>query len=201
MSQTSPTLGTPRALSLEDWGNLSEDEPGELVNGRLVEEEVPDNEHEVVVGFLVTLLTLWTIPRGGFVFGSEAKFAVQANRGRKPDLAVYLPGGHRPPRRGINRVAPDIAVEVISASPRDMRRDRIEKADEYASFGVRWYWLVDPRARSFEVWELEAHGRYARATAASEGRLDAVPGCPELVVDLDALWAQLDRLGDEDEGR
>lgn len=40
------------------------------------------------------------------------------------------------------------------------RRDR---------FGVRWYWLVDPVARTFEVYELAADGRYIRALAAADG--------------------------------
>jgi len=189
---------TPNPLSIDEWAALSEDEPGEFVDGRIVEEEVPDNEHETVVGYLVSLLRTWAHARGGFVFGSEAKFAVRPKRGRKPDVSVYLPGGHRPPRRGINRTPPDIAIEVISPSPRDVRRDRIEKADEYAAFGVRWYWLVDPQARSIEIWELDSTGRYARAIGASEGRLDSLPACPELVIDLDALWAEIDRLGPEE---
>jgi hypothetical protein len=29
-------------LTLEEWGDLPEDVPGELIDGRLVEEEVPD---------------------------------------------------------------------------------------------------------------------------------------------------------------
>jgi Uma2 family endonuclease len=198
VTQIHPPLAGSRALSLEEWAALPEDEPGEFVDGRLEEEEVPDNEHETIVVYLASLLRSWAVPRGGFVLGSEAKFRVRANRGRKPDMTVYLPGGHRPPRRGVNRVAPDIAMEVISRRPRDARRDRIDKADEYASFGVRWYWLVDPQARSLEIWELDPQGRYARVAAAGEGRIDPVPGCPELALDLDQLWAELDRLGPDE---
>ncbi len=70
---------------------------------------------------------------------------------------------------------------------------------------VRWYWIVDPELRTFEVLELEASGRYAHAVSMSEGRVTEVPGCEGLVVDLDALWAEADQLegeeGDErDEG-
>ena len=93
---------------------------------------------------------------------------------------------------------PSIIIEVISASPRDVRRDRSEKPDEYAAFGVRFYWLIDPGARTLEIFELGTDGRYARALGASEGTID-VPSCPDLRLDLDALWAEIDRLGPEEE--
>ena len=90
-------------------------------------------------------------------------------------------------------VPPDIVVEAISPSPRDERRDRIEKMDEYAAFGVPWYWIIDPRLQSLEIFEL-IDGRYARAARATEGRLEAVPGCSGLQLELDALWEEISRL-------
>ena len=199
MVATATTEHAPRPeMSLAEWAALSEDDEGELVDGRLVEEEVPEPEHEAIVSWLIGALRLWVIQRGGFVFGSELKLAVRARRGRKPDLSVYLPGSPVPRRRGVVRVPPGIVVEVISASPRDVRRDRIEKPDEYAAFGVSFYWLIDPVARTLEIFELGADGRYARALGASEGTID-VPGCAELRLDLDALWAEVDRLGPEEE--
>lgn len=73
-----------------------------------------------------------------------------------------------------------------------MRRDRIEKAAEYAAFGVRFYWLVDPNARTFEIFELQPGGHYLRVVAVSGGAVD-VPGCEGLRLDVDALWSKLDR--------
>jgi Uma2 family endonuclease len=190
-------LAAPPEVSLVEWAALSEDEEGELVDGRLVEEEAPEANHESIVAWLLVLMWGWAVPRGGFVFGSDLKLAVRPRRGRKPDLSVYLPGGSVPRRRGVVREAPSIVVEVISASPCDVRRDRIEKPDEYAALGVRFYWLIDPAARTLEIFELGADGRYARALGASEGSV-AVPGCPDLRLNLDALWAEVDRLGPEE---
>jgi Uma2 family endonuclease len=183
-------------MTLEEWAAMEEDESGELVDGRLEEEEVPDLTHETVVAWLVYLLKSW-LGRGGFVFGSDDKYAVRLNRGRKPDVAVYLsPDGSSLPRRGIVCVSPDIVIEVVSPSPRDERRDRIEKVDEYAAFGVRFYWIADPSLQSLEIFEL-TEGRYARAARATEGRMNAVPGCPSLALDLDDLWSEISRLGPE----
>jgi Uma2 family endonuclease len=190
----------PAEMTLADWAAMPEDEPGELVDGRLVEEEVPDFCHEVLVAWFVRILGNWLDGRGGFAFGSEGKFAVAPRRGRKPDVTMYLPGGKKPPARGASRVPPDVAIEVVSPTPRDGRRDRIEKAREYAAFGVRWYWIVDPALRTVEIFELGADGRYASTIGQSEGRIDNVPGCEGLSLDLDAMWAEADRLGAPDEG-
>jgi Uma2 family endonuclease len=184
----------PPELSLEEWSALPEDEPGELVDGRLEEEEVPDYLHELLVALLSRLLGNWIFPQGGLVAGSDAKFAVGSGRGRKPDLTVYLPGSRRPPARGLVRVPPDIAIEIVSSTPRDGRRDRVEKLADYAAFGVAWYWLLDPQLRSLEILELAPQGHYLHVLGASTGTLDKVPGCDGLSLDLDALWAAIDAL-------
>lgn len=183
----------PAELSLEEWFGLPEDELGELVDGRLEEEEVPDYLHEVLVMLLGRALGGWLFPRGGWVGGSDAKFAVSRGRGRKPDLSAYLPG-HKPPARGLIRTPPDIAIEVVSPTPRDGRRDRVEKLADYAAFGVKWYWILDPQLKSLEILELVPSGRYLHALAASNGRLEQIPGCEGLTLDLDELWAAIDRL-------
>jgi Uma2 family endonuclease len=133
-------MSAEAGLSLDDWFALPEDEPGELVEGRLEEEEVPDYSHELLVALLGRLLGNWTFPQG------------------------------------------------------DGRRDRVEKTADYAAFGVRWYWLLDPQLRSLEVLELDAQGRYLHVLGASTGTLRDIPGCVGLALDLDALWAAIDDL-------
>jgi Uma2 family endonuclease len=184
----------PPRMTVEEWAALPEDEPGELVDGWLVEEEMADYAHETVVSFLNALLRGWAVPKGGFVGGSEAKLALGPELGRKPDLTVYLAGGHTPPRHGLVRVPPDILVEVLSPTAIDIHRDRVEKLRDYAAFGVRWYWLLDPEARSFEVIDLATAGGPTLMLADCAGTLPC-PGCDGLAVDLDALWAEIDRLG------
>jgi Uma2 family endonuclease len=192
-SVVAPVRSNPR-ITLEEWANLPEDEPGEIVAGELVEEEVAGFAHEVVVTFLVQLFLNWLGERG-FVGGSDARFAVRPQHGRKPDLTVFLPGGRVPPRRGLIQVPPDIAVEVITSTPADARRDRVEKLAEYADFGIPYYWLVDPDLRTLEIYELGADKRYTHALAAAQGVVSTIPGCEGLVLDLSTLWARVERLG------
>ena len=184
---------SPPVLTLEAWASLDEDDSRELVDGRLADEEVSSAIHETVVRWLLVLLDAYFRPRRGFVLGSGVKLAVRAQTGRLPDVVCYGPD-RRPEARGVVTVPPDIVIEVVSPSPRDERRDRIEKPDDYGAFGVRYYWLVDPDYRSFEVWELGSDGRYVRAATGIAGKVDSVPGCDGLVLDLDALWAEIERL-------
>lgn len=187
-----------QAMSVDEWADMPEDEPGELVDGYLAEEEMPGLLHEIVVSWLIHTLRAWAAPRGGLVFGSEAKFAVSARSGRKPDLTMYLPGHPALPGRGAVRIPPDVAIEIVTPTPRDVRRDRVEKVDDYAAFGIRYYWIVDPEQLTFEILELGADGRYVRALGATGGTLSAVPRCDGLVMDLDELWREGEKLGGAD---
>ncbi|MCG8420363.1 MAG: Uma2 family endonuclease [Proteobacteria bacterium] len=202
-------------LSLDEWYRMPEDEPGELVDGRLVEEEVPGYVHEFLVLLLGRIFGDWVLPRGGFVGGSDAKFAVGPGRGRKPDLTVYFPESPPPPPAGLIAVPPDIAVEIVSPTPGDVRRDRVDKMDDYATFGIRYYWILDPQSRTLDIFELgvdriagrpaaprrtdsASHAlpgrQYTQVLEAAGGTIATVPGCDGLTVDLDALWAEIGRL-------
>lgn len=192
MSMWSPALGDPsprgRALSLADWIALGEDETGELVDGYLEDEEVSDAIHELAVTWLAALFRGWLGGRG-FVLGSAVKLVLRQSTGRKPDLCVYLPGRRPPPRRGALSDAPDLVIEVVTPTPRDERRDRVEKMEEYAQFGVRWYWIIDPALATLEVFALEADGRYKKVIGATGG-VHPAPRCAGLTVDVGALWAE-----------
>ena len=184
-------------MTLEEWAELPDEVPGEFVDGRLVEEEMPNFVHEVIVMWLGYVFLGWAEKTNAIVGGSGAKFAVSRDRGRKPDATVFLPTTKRPPAKGMVRVPPDIAIEVVSPSRRDQRRDREEKLAEYADFGIRWYWIVDPERRSVEIQALGEDGRYALAVERSTGSITEIPGCPGLVLDLDVLWSKADVLANE----
>lgn len=190
----------PDPMTLEQWADLDEDEPGEFVDGQLEEEEVPTHLHELVVAWLVRILGNFAAPRGGWVFGSEHKLRVTKTRGRKPDVTMYVPGTRLRSGASLSRTPPQLVVEVLSVRPRDVLRDRRDKLFEYARFGVRFYWIIDPRVRLLEVFELDENGGAALRHAVSEGQVETL-GIEGLTLDLSALWAEVDKLdeGSDDE--
>ncbi|MGK4001629.1 Uma2 family endonuclease [Sorangium sp. So ce1036] len=188
----------PEPMTLEAWADLGEDEPGELVDGRLEEEEVPSNLHELVVAWLLHVLKSWAAPRRALVFGSEHKLGVSERCGRKPDVCMYAPGERLGARASLSRTPPALIFEVLSTRARDVRRDRLEKVNEYARFGVRWYGLLDPEARVLELLELGPDGRYVMARSVGEGTI-ALPSFEGLALDLDALWSETELLLTDDD--
>jgi Uma2 family endonuclease len=189
-------LGSP--VTLDQWAALDEDDSRELVDGRLEEAEVPSVVHEVIVVWLLERLLTHFRAHGGRALGSGIKLAIDARRGRLADIVCFAAGA-KLPREGVVRTAPELVVEVLSSRPSDQKRDRIAKPEDYAALGARAYWMVDPWLRTLEILELGADGRYVRALAATSGTVANVPGLPGLLLDLDAMWAEVDALP-EDEG-
>lgn len=85
-------------------------------------------------------------------------------------------------------LAPDWACEVLS--PTTAALDRARKMPVYARHGVAHLWLIDPRARTLEVYRLES-GRWV--VAGTHGGTAAVRAEPfaELELDVRRWWGEL----------
>ncbi len=83
-------------------------------------------------------------------------------------------------------LAPDWVCEVLS--PATAQMDRVDKLRIYAAHAVAYAWLVDPDARTLEVFALH-EGRWRLETALKEA--DAVKAAPfdAISFNLAALWA------------
>ncbi len=121
-----PAAGTE--LSLDDWAALPEDDQTELVDGRLEEGDSAGTVHEVASVAALCHFPAWARPLGGLVAGSGVKFVVGERRATDAGRRG-LPARHLPPRRrgGLRacpvaepavRVPPDIAVRIVSSTPR-----------------------------------------------------------------------------------
>src|SRR5436853_7753228 len=158
MTTTSEKLHAP-----EDLLAMPDGDRYELVDGELVEKKM-GSESGWIGSNLLGLLFIWNHTRKyGWLIGAEGSyqcFPDDPGRVRKPDVSFVrarrLPGASVP--RGHIRVAPDVAVEVVS--PNDLYSEVSVKADDYFGAGVRLVWIVDPDTRSVTV--LRADGSTAR---------------------------------------
>jgi len=177
------TLGPYRAA---DYWKLPEGEPVELIRGSLVVSPAPDLTHQTIVGVLHVLLFGVARKSGGRVFTAPADVVLDDHSILQPDL-LYV----RKERRDIlqKRVMgpPDLMVEVIS--PHNSRRDRVDKLNLYAQYGVAEYWIIDPQERQFEF--LVNRGGRFEVQPQQDNRY-ASPVCPELVIDLAESWRSVE---------
>jgi Uma2 family endonuclease len=141
----------------EDLLLMPDEKNYELVNGDLVERNIgmESSRIGITIGRLVD--TFCVNERLGPVFGADAGyqcFPDDPSRVRKADVsfinASRLPNSELPV--GYCRIAPDLAVELIS--PNDLAYEIEEKVREYLEAGVRLIWVVYPPSRLVRVHRL-----------------------------------------------
>ena len=124
----------------------------ELSEGELSIMPPPSFTHQKILDNLYSLLKAFVVEHdlGVTVF---APLAVRLWPGkiREPDILFYT---HAHQDRIDEQVSapPDLAAEIISPGTR--KTDRHDKFYEYAQAGIAEYWLVDPEAKTIEVFVL-----------------------------------------------
>lgn len=179
---------TEALVTWEEFIELPDDDRRELIDGKLVEVEVPNGAHELLVATLCYLLIAWARPRkAGRVMASGYKVRVGAHRGVMPDVQFFRednPALGPASATALESGRPDLAIEILS--PGSARYDRVKKLNWYRSIGVPEYWIIDPEDRSLERFVLEG-GRYVLRDALEEGdvmRSDTLEGLEIAVSEL-----------------
>lgn len=95
------------------------------------------------------------------------------------DRLALVPAGE------IIHVPPDWVCEVLSKATEKI--DRAEKMPIYASFGVRHAWLVHPRWRTLEAFEL-CDGKWLAAAVHKDADRARIEPFDAIELDLAVLW-------------
>ncbi len=163
----------------------------ELVDGILVEKGM-SYESGYLASALVGLLRAFVIPRKlGAVNGPDGGMRVSPRQLRMPDVSFafwdQLPG-RRVPQGGYPDLCPALAVEVLSPSNTTGEMD--VKLTEYFAGGTQLVWIVDPDARTVDVFTTPDRATATRLTAADT--LTGDPVLPGFTLPLADLFAELD---------
>ena len=164
----------------------------ELIDGVLVEKPMGFKESMLAV-YLGSLLNVFVRPGNlGLVTAPDGTVRLWAGRVRIPDLAFFswdrIPG-RRVPREPIPTLAPDLAIEILSAS--NTVREMELKRQDYFNVGVRLVWEIDPVARTVHVYTAPDQ----RTTLNEGDTLVGDPVLPGFQLPLRELFAELDRQG------
>ncbi|GLC89056.1 Uma2 family endonuclease [Lysinibacillus piscis] len=109
-----------------------------------------------------TIITNLALLMGNYLKGKKCRYFTdgvdvhfdEKNREIPDSMIVCNPNIMKP--NGIYG-APDLMVEVLS--PSTARKDRGDKKELYEKHGVKEYWIIDPVAKSIEVYLLK-EGKY-----------------------------------------
>lgn len=180
----SPYVSTGPYRAADYW-QLPDGVPIELIQGRFVVSPSPASAHQIVAAFLTGLFVDIARKTGGIAMSAPMDVLLSDETVLQPDV-LYISKS----RLGIvkQRVVgpPDLVIEIISGTA---RRDRVEKLDLYARFGVAEYWIVDPQTQLIEFL-INENGRFVVQSPAND-RYQS-PLLPEVEIQLANFWREVE---------
>ena len=148
-----------------------------LIEGELCIKMAPSELHGEVASELARHVGNYVVPRDLGRVGIEVGFHPPGDRGTAllPDVSFISKA--RMTKRALSTyvpLMPDIAVEVVSPSQSWAQVRR--KAETYLRYGTALVWLIDPRAKTAEVWRRGSEEREVIDSAGALRGGDILPG-------------------------
>ncbi|MGH7587481.1 MAG: Uma2 family endonuclease [Gemmatimonadota bacterium] len=147
----------------------------ELVRGDVVREPLAGFEHGVVAARIASCLQTFVrrhrlgkvVGASGFVLFDDPPTV------RAPDVAFVARDRLPADPRGFARLAPDLAVEIVS--PSNTISELQEKVFDYLDAGTPLVWVVEPRGRTVTVYRSRDEIRILTSGQEIEGG-EVLPG-------------------------
>jgi len=150
--------------TVQDYKELPEGSPYQLIEGELVMSPAPKPVHQIVLGNLFEVFRKFLKGKGIIIFSPIDVYFDEENA-FQPDL-IFI----SKERKDILKEdgvygAPDLVVEILS--PSTAYYDLRKKKEVYERKGVREYWIVDPEMREIEIYVNE-DGKFKLVEEAKE---------------------------------
>jgi Uma2 family endonuclease len=142
----------------------------ELYDGEVYEVPSPILLHQIVASRLYVTLNDYVREHRGIALFAPLDIVLTEYDVVQPDLLLFTKE-----REGLldlrkaNRVAPDLAIEILS--PGTAANDRGRKMQLLARHRVREFWLVDPETATIEVYALNGQQFAVASTACGRERV------------------------------
>lgn len=184
-----PMAGAARKATYQDVLDAPENQVAEVVDGELFLSPRPARPHTRAASRLGVLLGAAFMEGIGGPGGWEFLVEPELHVGEDvvvPDVAAW----RRENAPSLEHLAyytetPDWVCEVLS--PSNMRLDRAKKLPVYARAGISHAWLVDPSARTIEVFKLVDGLWSLRSVVSDDAKVRAEP-FDAFELDLARLW-------------
>jgi Uma2 family endonuclease len=173
---------------------LPENIVGEIINGQLRTQPRPAGPHALAGSALGGEIYgpyhkgrggpggWWILDEPEIHFIRDVEVLVPDIAGWRRERLSRIPAEHR------FEVAPDWVCEVLS--PSTAKIDRIEKMPVYARYTVAYLWLLDPLARTLEVFTLQ-DGHWLVWGLYQDNAEVSAPPFQEITLSLADLWVEM----------
>ena len=147
-----PTLKPqPEIITLEQYEALPEEKRAEVFDGIIYDMASPSQDHQTISMELSTIINTYIKGNNGSCRVFHAPFDVKLSDNPltivQPDIMVICDKNKLDVKRCNG--APDFIIEIVS--PGNPADDYIRKLYYYKNYGVREYWIVDPRRKTITV--------------------------------------------------
>lgn len=141
----------PQIITLEEYEALPEDRRAEVFDGVIYDMSSPSQDHQTISMELSTILNTYIKNKEGSCRVFHAPFDVKLSDNPftivQPDIMIVCDKNKLDGKRCNG--APDFIIEIVS--PGNPADDYIRKLYYYKNYGVREYWIVDPRRKTVTV--------------------------------------------------
>ena len=141
----------PILTTLEQYEDLPDDVRAEVYDGEIYYMASPSQIHQAISMQLSTILNNYIISSKGdcrvFCAPFDVKLSDQPLTIVQPDIMIICDKNKLDGMRCNG--APDFIIEIVS--PGNPSDDYIRKLYYYKNYGVREYWIVDPKRRTVTV--------------------------------------------------
>jgi Uma2 family endonuclease len=157
----------------EEYCLLDDDQRYEIIDGELLMAPAPDTWHQDWSRKLFRLADRFVTQNNlGEIFYAPVDLVFDPENTVQPDLVYVATANVGIIQRRALFGTPDLIIEIVS--PSSVRRDRYDKKEIYARFGVKEYWIADPANKALEILTLKV-GRYQLHCCAEEkGKLTSL---------------------------
>ena len=141
----------PQFITLEQYEALPQDKRVEVFDGMIYDMASPSQIHQAVSMQLSTIINNYILQKNGSCSIFSAPFDVKLSDHPliivQPDIMVIYDKNKLDEKRCNG--APDFIIEIVS--PGNASDDYIRKLYYYKNYGVREYWIVDPKRKTIMV--------------------------------------------------
>ena len=190
-------LDMSKRYTFADYLTWIDDVGRELINGFIYVLSAPLRVHAEITSLLNVLFSMFVRKRKGKCKIYHSPFAVRLSLNNEtaddkivnvvqPDICVVCDPSKLDKYGCIG--APDLIVEVLS--PSTLKKDWNFKFNLYEAAGVKEYWIVDPKAKTVNIFLLQPDGKYDLGSVYDCEEKAPVHIFDGLEIDLKELFAE-----------